>query len=98
MRGRLGRPEAAFLVLLAAVTLLNAARYPPGLGYDAHDHIAYLVGLVERGEFPDRVGEYYTPPLFYAVAGTAREAGQAVGLGVHDRLRADHVEDAGAQA
>jgi hypothetical protein len=85
MRARYGGAAVALLAVLALVTLWNAARYPPGLGYDAVDHIAYAEELVEHGRLPDERGEYYTPPLFYAVAGTLIEAGEAVGLG--DPLR-----------
>lgn len=72
---------AAILVPFTAVALWNAARYPPGLGYDAVDHIAYAELLVERGELPAGVGQFYTPPLYYAVAGAATEVGEALGLG-----------------
>jgi hypothetical protein len=72
---------AAILVPFTAAGLWNAARYPPGLGYDAVDHIAYAELLVEHGELPDGVGQFYTPPLYYAVAGAATEVGEALGLG-----------------
>lgn len=91
--GRAIRPAtAAILALFAAAALWNAARYPPGLGYDAVDHIAYAELLVERGELPDGVGQFYTPPLFYAVAGTAAELGAALGLG--EPLRAAQLVNA----
>ena len=66
----------AFVVVLG---LWNAHSYPPGQGYDAVDHIAYADTLVPGGHLPHGTGEYYTPPGYYAVAGTldwlAREAG-----------------------
>jgi hypothetical protein len=71
---------AAMLALFAAVALWNAARYPPGLGYDAADHIAYAELLVEDGRLPEAQGEYYTPPLFYALAGSATKLGEGAGL------------------
>ena len=69
------------MVAFAAVTLWNAATYPPGLGYDASDHIAYAEGILERGNLPDGIGEYYTPPAFYTVAAGATWVGEQVGLG-----------------
>ena len=40
------------------------------------DHMAYADGLVPGWHLPQHEGEYYTPPGFYAVAGTARLAGE----------------------
>jgi hypothetical protein len=68
------------LVAFSAAAIWNAARYPPGLGYDAVDHISYAHDLVEEGKFPDARGEYYTPPVFYAIAGAAMKVGDAFGL------------------
>jgi 4-amino-4-deoxy-L-arabinose transferase-like glycosyltransferase len=50
----------------------NALHYPPQYGYDAAEHMAYADGLVPGGRFPQGVApnEYYTPPGYYAVAGT----------------------------
>jgi len=84
--GRL-RPSNSALALtaLCAFVLLvgfwNAARYPPGQGYDAVDHIAYADGLVPGGHFPPEQGEYYTPPGFYAVAGAADWVAEKLGAG-----------------
>lgn len=83
---RYGYVSIALLATLAVVVVSNAARFPPGQGYDAEHHIDYLVGLVERGAFPDRSGEYYTPPLFYALAGVVWKVGGVVGLGQPLRL------------
>jgi hypothetical protein len=66
--------------------LWNAHAYPPGRGYDAADHIAYADGLVPHGRLPHGVGEYYTPPGFYAVAGTLDWIGRGIGLGEPHRL------------
>jgi hypothetical protein len=76
--------RVAFLALCALVVALglwNAARYPPGAGYDAADHIEYAELLVPGWSLPDYEGEYYTPPGFYAVAGSARWVGEQLGLG-----------------
>ena len=51
------RGRAATLALLAALAIIacwNALHYPPGLGYDAIDHIAYAEGI--------RAGDGQSPP------------------------------------
>ena len=76
--------RAATLALLAALALVsvwNALHYPPGLGYDAIDHIAYAEGLRAGDGFPDGIGEYYTPPGFYTLAAGAMEVGDRIGMG-----------------
>jgi hypothetical protein len=82
---RFSAAAAAILVPFAAVALWNAVRYPPGLGYDAPQHIQYAELLVERGDLPaggeQSYTQFYTPPLYYAVAGAATEAGEALGIG-----------------
>lgn len=83
---RYGRSSVALLGVLLIGVVWNAARYPPGLGYDAGPHVDYLVGLVERGNLPDGIGEYYTPPLFYALAGAVWKLGGLAGLGEPLRL------------
>ena len=81
MAGRYGRPALALLGLLALIAAWNVVRYPPGLGYDAVDHIAYARGILDGQGFPDGIGEYYTPPLFYTVAAGAIWLGETLGLG-----------------
>ena len=81
MIARYGRASVVLLGLLVAVVTWNALRYPPGLGYDANDHFQYLLSLAERREIPDGIGEYYTPPLFYAVAAAGWKIGTWLGLG-----------------
>jgi hypothetical protein len=72
----------ALLALVLALALVNAARFPPDGGYDAVHHIAYADGIV-HGHLPSAVGvsEYYSPPLFYALAGSLTWVGGKVGLG-----------------
>jgi hypothetical protein len=69
----------ALCALVVVLGLWNVRHYPPGHGYDAADHIAYADGLVPDGHLPHGTGEYYTPPGYYAIAGTldwvARKAG-----------------------
>lgn len=78
----------ALLAVIVAVGLWNAARYPPGNGYDASHHLVYATGLVEHGSIPGKEtrGEYYSPPGFYAVAGAAWWVGKQLGLGEPARL------------
>ena len=86
MVARYGRASVVLLGVLAVVVVWNAARFPPGLGYDAEPHVDYLVGLIEHGTLPDETGSYYTPPLFYALAGVAWKVGSLIGLGEPLRL------------
>ncbi len=76
----------ALLALLALVATWNALHYPPGLGYDAVDHISYAEGIRDGEGFPEGIGEYYTPPAFYTVAAGALEVGERLGLGDPRRL------------
>jgi 4-amino-4-deoxy-L-arabinose transferase-like glycosyltransferase len=72
---------AAVLVgVFAVIAVRNAFTYPPIGGYDAAEHIAYARSLIEQGEIPHRTGTYYTPPLWYALAGTAMKLGDRLGL------------------
>lgn len=71
----------ALLAALALVAVWNALHYPPGLGYDAIDHIAYAEGIRAGDGLPDGIGEYYTPPGFYTLAAGAMEVGDRLGLG-----------------
>jgi hypothetical protein len=83
------RSRALTLALLAALAVIacwNALHYPPGLGYDAIDHIAYAEGIRAGEGLPDGIGEYYTPPGFYTLAAGAMEAGERLGLGDPRRL------------
>jgi hypothetical protein len=80
MSPRAGAAAILLLASLLAVGIWNALHYPPGLGYDAVDHIAYAEGIRAGEGFPDGVGEYYTPPGFYALAAGAIEIGDRFGL------------------
>jgi hypothetical protein len=61
---------AAICFVVVFVGAWNVVRYPPSAGFDAPDHIAYADGLVPNGRLPQHTGEYYTPPAYYAVAGS----------------------------
>ncbi|MBA2385018.1 MAG: hypothetical protein H0V68_10215, partial [Actinobacteria bacterium] len=76
----------ALLAALALVAVWNALHYPPGLGYDAVDHIAYAEGIRAGEGLPDGIGEYYTPPGFYTVAAGAIELADRLGLDEPRRL------------
>ena len=78
----------ALCALVVAVGLWNAAHYPPGAGYDALDHIDYADGLVPGWKLPQGVGEYYTPPGFYLVAGAGVWVADRLGLGEPHRAAA----------
>ncbi len=65
---------------LGVVAVSNSLTYPPLGGYDAEDYLAYARDLVERGELPDAVGAYYTPPGYMALAGVATKLGARLGL------------------
>lgn len=71
--------NGALLGLLSVVCVANAIGYPAGAGFDAAEHIGYARGLIENFELPE-TGAYYTPPLFYALAGVIAATGHAVGL------------------
>lgn len=81
MTARYGRGTVVLLAALAVIAAWNLVRYPPGLGYDAGDHISYAQGILDGNGFPDGVGEYYTPPGFYTVAAGAIWLGESLGLG-----------------
>ncbi|HUP33167.1 MAG TPA: hypothetical protein VM184_09065, partial [Gaiellaceae bacterium] len=63
------------------VAAWNVLHYPPGLGYDAAHHVAYVEGIRAGEGLPDGVGGYYTPPGFFTVAAGATELGDRFGLG-----------------
>jgi hypothetical protein len=73
---------SSLFVLIAFVGVWNASRYPIALGYDAAEHIAYADQLIHHGTIPGRAagGEYYTPPGYYAVAGTVSWIGAKLGM------------------
>jgi hypothetical protein len=76
---------AGAVIATLTIGLLNAHSYPPWGGYDAAENIDYARGLVEDGSLPDGTGSYYTPPLFYALAGVAIQAGEQLGLAEPER-------------
>jgi hypothetical protein len=77
----------ALLAVLVAIGLANARSFAPEDGYDAAQHVAYADGLI-HGHLPSEKGasERYSPPLFYAVAGSLDWVGGKAGLGEPRRL------------
>jgi hypothetical protein len=72
----------AFVALGAAVVLWNTAAYPAGAGYDAASHREYADFLIQHHRLPFRneTPEYYSPPLYYLVAGAATWVGGQLGV------------------
>lgn len=81
------RVLAAICVFVVGLGLWNVAHYPPAKGYDASDHIDYALGLVPGGRLPHGTGEYYTPPGYYALAGSAVWVAGKLGLDVSSSER-----------
>lgn len=76
------------LALAAAVSLWNARSFGHEGGYDAVHHIEYARGLAYHLEIPGQESrsEYYSPPLFYALAGAAIRLAPHVGVSPHEKL------------
>ncbi len=81
-----GRSVAGLLVILSVVAVDNAFTYPAILGYDAAEHIAYARDLVHGWRVPQGSGAFYTPPLFYLLAGSATALGEALGMAHPEQL------------
>jgi hypothetical protein len=79
---------AGLVAALALVAGWNAYRYPSGAGYDVRQHREYADLLIHHGEIPgpQTRSEYYTPPLFYALAGVATVIGEHVHAGDPHKL------------
>jgi hypothetical protein len=85
------RRNLAATGLIAALALIagwNAYKYPSGAGYDVRQHRQYADLLIHHGEIPgpSTRSEYYTPPLFYALAGVATLVGEHVHAGDPHKL------------
>ena len=70
-------------ILAGGLTLWNAVAYPSGAGYDAASHREYADFLIQHHRLPYRneTPEYYSPPLYYLVAGAVTWVGRQAGLG-----------------
>jgi hypothetical protein len=77
----------ALLGLTVVVGLWNAATFKWTGGYDASNHYFYAIHLVRDGYIESSgKGEYYSPPVFYALGGGAWWIGKHLGVG--DPIRA----------
>ena len=74
--------------LAGLIVLWNAASYPAGAGYDAPSHREYADFLVHHLRLPleNETPEYYSPPLYYGVAGAVTWVGRRAGLGEPHKL------------
>jgi hypothetical protein len=95
----LGRLLTGVLVVVAlssvAIGIYNALTYPSYLGQDFLKHYGYAMLLIEHGQIPGQAaipgqgaGEYYTPPGFYAIAGSAVWVARHLGMGHPERMGA----------
>lgn len=88
--GRLTPRRVAFGVAAFAglLTLWNASAYPWGAGYDAASHKEYADFLIQHLRLPVRneTPEYYSPPLYYGIAGGVTWIGRQLGLGEPHKL------------
>ena len=82
------RVAIGFAVLAGLIVLWNASAYPAGAGYDAPSHREYADFLIQHLRLPIRneTPEYYSPPLYYAVAGAVTWVGRQAGLGEPHKL------------
>jgi hypothetical protein len=78
----------AFAALAGLIVLWNALSYPAGAGYDAASHREYADFLIQHHRLPIRgeTPEYYSPPLYYLVAGAVTWVGRQIGLGDPHKL------------
>src|SRR6266566_473193 len=79
---------AGLIGALALVAGWNAYKYPSGAGYDVRQHREYADLLIHHGKIPgpESRSEYYTPPVFYALAGVATVIGEHVHPGDPHKL------------
>lgn len=78
-----------YLVALAGlIALWNASSYPAGAGYDAASHREYGDFLINHLRLPhaNETPEYYSPPLYYLVAGAVTWIGGEAGMGEPHKL------------
>jgi len=76
------------LLAIVVIGTWNAWEFPASVGYDAQWHMAYASELIHHWHIPSQQqgGEYYTPPGFYLVAGSALWVGEWIGLHHPERL------------
>lgn len=80
---RASLPDVLTTVLVAVLSVIvvyNAFHYPSVSGYDAEIDIQYARTLVTDWRIPTELRNYYTPPVFFLLAGPLVELGDALGL------------------
>jgi hypothetical protein len=82
------RVTRGIAALAGLIALWNALAYPSGAGYDATSHKEYADFLIQHHRLPFRneTPEYYSPPLYYGLAGAATWIGRQIGLGEPHKL------------
>ncbi len=82
------RAATGVALLGAGLTAWNALSYPSGAGYDAASHREYADFLIQHHRLPYRneTPEYYSPPLYYGLAGAVTWLGRTAGLGDAHKL------------
>lgn len=68
------------VAVLSVIVVYNAFHYPSVSGYDAEIDIQYARTLVTDWRIPTELRNYYTPPVFFLLAGPLVELGDALGL------------------
>ena len=84
-------PERVSLFLIGVaglIALWNSASYPSGAGYDAASHREYGDFLINHLRLPheNETPEYYSPPLYYILAGSVTWLGRQAGMGEPHKL------------
>ena len=72
----------AFAAVAGLIVLWNASSYPSGAGYDATSHREYADFLIRELRLPHagETPEYYSPPLYFGLAGAAAWLARHAGL------------------
>ena len=74
--------------LAGLIALWNSSSYPALAGYDAASHSEYGDFLINHLRLPheNETPEYYSPPLYYAIAGGITWIGREAGMGEPHKL------------
>jgi hypothetical protein len=74
--------------LAGLIALWNSSSYPALAGYDAASHTEYGDFLINHLRLPheNETPEYYSPPLYYAIAGGVTWIGREAGMGEPHKL------------
>jgi hypothetical protein len=82
------RVAFGFGLVAGLVILWNTVTYPSGAGYDAASHQQYADFVANHLRLPREsdTAEYYSPPLYYGIAGGLTRLGRGLGLGEPAKL------------